>query len=90
MAWALAHISVIFHASDEHGPNSAPYIVLGHSFWHTRFHDDRGVVGRVVRLNVIRSLLLASLRRSSTERSSFSNPHSLCRWRNASCLQGQT
>lgn len=40
-----------FHGSDEHGPNSAPYIVLSHAFWHSRFHDDRGVVGRVVRLN---------------------------------------
>jgi hypothetical protein len=25
------------HASDEHGPNSAPYIVLTHAYWHTRF-----------------------------------------------------
>jgi predicted permease len=40
-----------FHASDEHGPNSAPYIVLTHAFWHTRFHDDRSVVGRVVQLD---------------------------------------
>jgi predicted permease len=41
----------VFHSSDEHGPNSAPYIVLSHGFWHTHFQDDRGVVGRVVRLN---------------------------------------
>jgi predicted permease len=40
-----------FHASDEHGPNSAPYIVLSYAFWHTHFQDDRGVVGRVVRVN---------------------------------------
>jgi len=40
-----------FHASDEHGPGSAPYIVLTYAFWHTRFNDDRSVVGRVVRLN---------------------------------------
>jgi predicted permease len=40
-----------FHASDEHGPNSAPYIVLSYSFWHTHFHDDRSVVGRVVQVN---------------------------------------
>jgi predicted permease len=40
-----------FHASDEHGPNSAPYIVLSYSFWHTHFQDDRGVVGRVVQVN---------------------------------------
>ena len=35
-----------FHASDEHGPNSAPYIVLSYAYWHTHFQDDRGVVGR--------------------------------------------
>ncbi len=40
-----------FHASDEHGPNSAPYIVLTHAYWHTHFEDDRGVVGRIVRVN---------------------------------------
>ncbi len=40
-----------FHASDEHGPNSAPYIVLSYSYWHTHFQDDRGVVGRVVQVN---------------------------------------
>ena len=40
-----------FHESDEHGLNSAPYIVLTYAFWHTRFNDDRSVVGRVVRLN---------------------------------------
>lgn len=40
-----------FHASDEHGPNSAPYIVLTHSFWQAHFQGDRNIVGRVVRLN---------------------------------------
>jgi predicted permease len=40
-----------FHASDEHGPNGAPYIVLGYGFWHTHFQDDPGVIGRVVRLD---------------------------------------
>ena len=40
-----------FHASDEHGPNSAPYIVLSHDYWHTHFQDDRGVVGRIVQVN---------------------------------------
>ena len=45
------YLGRFFHASDEHGPNSAPYIVLSYSFWHTHFQDDRGVVGRVVRLN---------------------------------------
>jgi len=41
----------VFHAADEHGPDSAPYIVLTYAYWHTHFQDDRGVVGRVVRLN---------------------------------------
>ena len=40
-----------FHASDEHGPNSAPYVVLTYSYWQDHFHSDPGVVGRVVRLN---------------------------------------
>ncbi|HLJ90244.1 MAG TPA: ABC transporter permease [Candidatus Angelobacter sp.] len=40
-----------FHAADEHGANSAPYIVLSHSYWHTRFQDDRSVVGRIVQVN---------------------------------------
>jgi len=40
-----------FHASDEHGPNSAPYIVLSYGYWHSHFLDDRSVVGRAVQLN---------------------------------------
>ncbi len=40
-----------FHASDEHGANSAPYIVLSYAYWHTHFQDDRGVVGRIVLVN---------------------------------------
>lgn len=45
------YLGRFFHGSDEHGPNSAPYIVLPWAFWHTHFQDDRGVVGRVVQLN---------------------------------------
>lgn len=40
-----------FHASDENGPNSAPYMVLSYSYWHSHYHDDRGVLGRVVQVN---------------------------------------
>jgi predicted permease len=40
-----------FHASDEHGPNSAPFIVLTYDYRHTHFQDDRGVIGRVVQVN---------------------------------------
>jgi macrolide transport system ATP-binding/permease protein len=45
------YIGRFFHASDEHGPNSAPYVVLSYAYWHGHFQDDRTVVGRVVRLN---------------------------------------
>ena len=45
------YLGRFFHSADERGPNSAPYIVLTHAFWHAHFQDDRGVVGRVVQLN---------------------------------------
>ena len=45
------YLGRFFHDSDDHGPNSASYIVLSYAYWHTRFHDDRGVIGRVVQLN---------------------------------------
>jgi predicted permease len=40
-----------FHASDEHGTNSAPYIVLSDELWRSRFHADPRVVGTTVDLN---------------------------------------
>ena len=40
-----------FHASDDHGPNSAPYIVLSDRLWRTRFNADPRVVGTTVELN---------------------------------------
>jgi predicted permease len=45
------YLGRFFHGSDEHGPNSAPYIVLSYAYWHTHFQDDQGVVGRQVRMN---------------------------------------
>jgi predicted permease len=45
------YLGHFFHASDEHGPNSAPYIVLTYAFWHTHFQDDRSVVGRTVQVD---------------------------------------
>ncbi|MGH9718057.1 MAG: ABC transporter permease, partial [Candidatus Acidiferrales bacterium] len=33
-----------FHASDAHGPDSAPYAVLSDAFWRTHFQSDRGVI----------------------------------------------
>ena len=40
-----------FHQADEHGANSAPYIVLSHALWRTTFHADPGVVGTTVELD---------------------------------------
>jgi len=40
------YLGRFFHASDEHGPNSAPYVVLTYKYWHTHFQDDRGVIGQ--------------------------------------------
>lgn len=45
------YLGRLIHASDEHGPNSAPYAVLSYAYWHTHFNDDNSVIGRVVQLN---------------------------------------
>ena len=45
------YLGRLFHDSDEHGENSAPYVVLTYGYWHSHFDEDRGVVGRQVRLN---------------------------------------
>ncbi len=45
------YLGRFFHATDEHGAGSAPYIVLTYNYWHSRFRDDRGVVGRSVLMN---------------------------------------
>jgi predicted permease len=41
----------VFHVGEEHGSNSAPYVVLTYSYWHGHFRDDRDVVGRTIQLN---------------------------------------
>ena len=40
-----------FHEADEHGPNSAPYVVLSDALWRSAFHADPDVVGTTVELN---------------------------------------
>ena len=40
-----------FHASDEHGPNSAPYIVLSNRFWRSHFNGEPAIVGRQIEVN---------------------------------------
>jgi predicted permease len=45
------YLGRLFHGSDERGPNSAPYVVLGYAYWHSQFEGDPNIVGREVRLN---------------------------------------
>ena len=40
-----------FHAGDEHGPDSAPYIVLSYDQWQRRFAGNPHVIGTTVDLN---------------------------------------
>jgi predicted permease len=41
----------LIHGSDEHGANSAPYIVLSDGSWRTYFAADPGVIGMTVDLD---------------------------------------
>ena len=45
------YLGRLYAPEDLHGTGSAPYLVLSYGYWHARFHDDRGVIGRVVRVN---------------------------------------
>ena len=40
-----------FHDTDEHGLNSAPYVVLSNDLWRNAFHADPRMVGTTVDLN---------------------------------------
>ena len=41
----------LIHASDERGPNSAPWMVLTWAYWHSHFNGDPHVIGRTVQIN---------------------------------------
>jgi predicted permease len=41
----------LIQTTDEHGPNSAPYVVLSDSLWRSAFNADPGVIGTTVQLN---------------------------------------
>jgi predicted permease len=45
------YLGRFFHASDEKGMNSAPYVVLSYAWWHTYFHGDKNVIGRTLLVN---------------------------------------
>ena len=39
------------HASEEHGPNSVPEVVLSYALWYSHFNGDPAAVGRTVQIN---------------------------------------
>jgi predicted permease len=45
------YLGRFIHASEEHGKNSMPEIVLSYALWHSYFSGDRDVIGRVVQIN---------------------------------------
>ncbi len=45
------YLGRFFHAADEHGSNSAPYLILSYAYWQSHFNSDPSVVGRAVLLN---------------------------------------
>ncbi|WP_348262939.1 ABC transporter permease [Telmatobacter sp. DSM 110680] len=45
------YLGRFYHASDEQGAGSAPYVVLSYAYWHGYFHGDASVVGRTVKIN---------------------------------------
>jgi predicted permease len=44
-------IGRFFHSTDEHGPASAPYIVLSYDFWRRQFDSHPNVLGETIELN---------------------------------------
>ena len=45
------YLGRFIHASEEHGKDSMPEIVLSYALWHSRFRGDPAVVGRTVQIN---------------------------------------
>ena len=45
------YLGRFIHASEEHGQNSVPEIVLSYALWHSLFNGDPAAVGRTVQIN---------------------------------------
>jgi predicted permease len=45
------YLGRFYHASDEKGNDSAPYVVLSYDYWSSHFQGNRGVVGRMIEVN---------------------------------------
>ena len=51
VAGVQPHLGRFFHSADEHGPNSAPNVVLSYGYWQSHFGGDPQIVGRTVQIN---------------------------------------
>jgi predicted permease len=51
VAGVQPHLGRFFHSADEHGPNTAPYVVLSYGYWQSHFGGDPQIVGRTVEVN---------------------------------------
>lgn len=45
------YLGRFFHANDEKGANSAPYVVLSYQYWQSYFHGDQNVLGQKLDVN---------------------------------------
>jgi len=45
------YLGRFLHASDEHGKNSAPFMVLSYAYWQSHFNRDPAALGRTVQIN---------------------------------------
>ena len=45
------YLGRFFHGTDEHGPDSAPYVVLSYGYWQSHFGGDPQIVGKTVQIN---------------------------------------
>ena len=45
------YLGRFFHAADEKGMNSAPYVVLSYNYWRTHFQSNRNIIGRPIDIN---------------------------------------
>jgi predicted permease len=45
------YLGRFYHADDEKGNDSAPYVVLSYDYWSSHFLADRGVIGRMIEVN---------------------------------------
>jgi predicted permease len=45
------YLGRFIHASEEHGANSVPEVVLSYALWHSEFNGDPAAVGRTVQIN---------------------------------------